>query len=106
MIKLKTLLAPLTTSAALAILAASTPAHAADTTCTVKHVAWNNDDSQMAVYCSNTSTWYTSKASATLDAKKIWVSMSQAALLAGKNVRFSHNTSGASVGIYWMRLDQ
>lgn len=110
MLRIKSLVAPLYAAIALTALTTAAPADAAVTnvTCTVRNVAYDNASGQLGVYCGNNSTWYFSQTAASVDSRRVWVAMAQAALLAGKQVVLANNTGvpAAQLGISWMQLNQ
>ena len=94
---------------ATAIALPARPAHALQTTCTVTNVAWATGDSgTLQVYCGGS--WYFAFGSGacpniSIDARKAWQSLAQAALLSGKQIYIEYSTCTGGPGVTYLRLN-
>jgi len=87
----------------LALLLSSSHAVANQLPCTPDAVSLDN--TTLAIHCSNDGKWYFSAGTSTSDAKKGWLSMAEAAILANKTLTIN-NEDGTGIGIIWMQLNK
>lgn len=101
MITKKAAISTVALACALVGASATTNASAAALACTPTATTYHQDTT-LAIYCSNTSSWYFSSANASVETKRIWMSMVQSAMLAGKNIQIDNQTGG----FVWIQLDR
>ena len=103
-----------------AISTVSDPASAASLTCSVTNVAWSRlDGGTLQIYCSGVGHWAFGShtdadcISASIDARRSWQGLAQAALLSGKTLLVDFTPGGTGAGqcsggpsIGFVRLNQ
>lgn len=81
--------------------------------CVPDQISWD-DTKTFAIHCSNKNNWYFARSynttdgceAVSIDTLKAWLSMSEAAILAGKTVNINVVTADACSSIIWMQLNK
>lgn len=92
----------------------SASAFATPQSCVPDATSWNDDTGgSLAIHCSNTNTWFFAKkalsgcTAVSVDTLKAWLSMAQAAILAGKTLTIDFTSCGGTATEFtWLQLNK
>jgi hypothetical protein len=97
---------------AFGVLAIASPARASTVNCNITNIAWHSDvgGGELQLYCSGN--WYYADITGTgacsakgSDSVRSWLSLAQAAYLAGKGTTIQFTTSGTTFCMNYLKLN-